>query len=326
MQQRLYVRHGAAGPMGPTRLLAAALILTAGLSGCIGQDLPGPTGQTPDGGTGSPAPSAEAREGTDGTNTSDRSDRHPPWPSLDEATIRPGASVLTFTSDTGEEWPACTANFVFRSPDNASLYLGTAAHCVTDHEIGATVDVAEGEASGTLVYSSWKALGGEEEWTGAKLYNDLALIRIPDAHRAKVHPAVVHYGGPTGLASPPDTGDQLLTYGDTEYREVAPGTDRLDPRRGVVTTANASWTMAYFTGPSIWGDSGSPVMTADGQALGVMSIWNYYLPWTNRPPEESLPHSNGLSNLGPALDFLHDETDLRVELVTWPMLTDEPVP
>jgi hypothetical protein len=69
------------------------------------------------------------------------------WPAIGEAVIRPGVPV---SSDTG----SCTSNFVYRSPDNETLYLGLAAHCLEGRE-NETVRIAGGAAEGIIAYNSW---------------------------------------------------------------------------------------------------------------------------------------------------------------------------
>lgn len=282
-------RHTGAGP-----LLVLVILVGASLAGCIGST--------------SPTPSNDSVDPSDGGGTGNASDPafDPGWPTLSEATLRPGI------------WAeGCTMNFVFRSPDNRSLYFGLAAHCVTDVEIGESVELAQGEGSGRLVYSSWKT-SGDDPWQGENVHNDFALLRVDDADRPLVHPAVEHFGGPAGIASPPEQGDRVWTYGNTSFRSVVPGGDTLDPREGVVQASRNESTAAYFAPPSIRGDSGSPAMTGDGKALGTMSTLNHV--WTDRLPDAPPPGSNTVSNLGYALDYLHENTDLRVELVTWKVL------
>lgn len=288
--------------MRRTVALLAILLL---VPGCIGED---PRTQAP---TGADQPAEPQDTDQDQDQTSRAG-----WPSLDEAKLRPGMPIGEFTAATGETWPSCTANFVFRTSDNDTLYVGTAAHCVDDLDRGDPVSLAEGVAVARLAYSSWNT-SGDEPWEGENFHNDFALLRVEDEYRDLVHPAILHFGGPTGIAPAPDPGDRLWTYGNTEYREAAPQTDRLDPREGIVEDSRSKSTYAYLPG-TVPGDSGSPVMTADGAALGTMSTLNRV--WTQRLPDTPPPGSNSVSNLGYALDYLHANTDLRVELVTWEIL------
>lgn len=233
----------------------------------------------------------------------------PGWPPLEEATIRPG---VTF--------PSCTTSFLFRSPDNRTLYLGTAAHCVDDRRMDEQVELAGGTATAYLAYSSWR-VSGDGAFEGENWYNDFALLRIAPADRGKVHPAVHHWGGPTGVADPPGAGEIVRTYGDSSFRE-APGLDRLDPREGVVVSSTENQTRAYLGG--IPGDSGSPVLTTEGAAVGVVSTLNRA--WADHLRDHPPPGSNSVSNLGYALDYLHEHTDLQVELVPWEPLSSATVP
>src|SRR5687768_14596577 len=98
----------------------ALLAVSALLSGCAG----GGAGESGagDGAPGSPADGQAAAGAGDGGGSA------PPaiqWASPEAATIRPGVQMVSETAQ-------CTSNFVFRSPDNQSIFLGFAAHCVDE--------------------------------------------------------------------------------------------------------------------------------------------------------------------------------------------------
>src|SRR5690606_15715364 len=118
------------------------------------------------------------------------------------------------------EGAQCTGNFVFT--DAASnVYVGYAAHCAGTGEatdtngcnvdslpLGTKVDFTEGGSlvssgtrvgGGTLVYSSWKAMGqaGETD-ANTCAYNDFALVKVDAADTGKVNPSIPIWGGPTG--------------------------------------------------------------------------------------------------------------------------------
>lgn len=238
-------------------------------------------------------------DGSDGNGSSDAG-----WPAPADARIRPGVKIADGT---------CTANFVFSSPDNATLYIGTASHCVGGMSTGDRVTIA-GEGAGTLVYCSWQIemeadACPEDSTTESDPDNDFALVEIHDSRRGTVHPAVLGFGGPTDLAvsGQVSTGDRVLTYGNTPLRDPA---SAHDPREGVVTTSGDWTTTAYFATPSVFGDSGSPVLTADGQALGVL-VTIVIAPQ---------PAANGIVNLDAAVAYMEDNTDLDVELKTWDLI------
>src|SRR6185503_9511027 len=130
------------------------------------------------------------------------------WAALGVATIRPGASI-----DDG----SCTANFVFTSLDNSTVYLGTAAHCFSDdgntqtdgcaanvQPLGTTRDIQGTTHAAVLVYSSWVAMQANPGASAPCLGNDFALMQLDPEDAAKVNPAMQSFGGPTGLAEVKD--------------------------------------------------------------------------------------------------------------------------
>lgn len=230
------------------------------------------------------------------------------WPAEKDATIRPGIQVV---SDTGQ----CTSNFVFTSPDNASLYLGLAAHCVDGLELGAPVDIG-GVATGTLAYSSWLTMDEvDEKDASVRGLNDFALILIPPDARGLVHPAVRYFGGPTALADSTAvaTGDKVITYGNSGLRqEIEPASWH----EGYVLETSEWSTTIYTVGPGVPGDSGSGVMTADGRALGIL-VTLTILPTTG---------SNGVTHLDKALDYAREQGAIDVRLATWELLNGGVLP
>lgn len=222
------------------------------------------------------------------------------WPSADGAAIRPGVQVV---SETGQ----CTSNFLFASADNASLYLGLAAHCVEGLSIGAPLDIADGAATGTLAYSSWITMDEVAETDAATLdANDFALILLPPEARSLAHPGMQHFGGPTALAASADvgTGDKVLTYGNSGLRQ---GIDALSWHEGYVVEASEWTTTIYTATPGVPGDSGSGVLTGDGRALGIL-VTLTIAPTTG---------SNGVTHLDRALDYAREHAGIDVTLATW---------
>lgn len=216
----------------------------------------------------------------------------PGWPALDEAVIRPGVKIVagpiqTDVGPVGELSGQCTANFVFSTPDNHTLYLGTASHCFANTAaIGDPVSIAGGAVTGTLAYCSWGTVDetdtcpsktqNDEGWA-----NDFALVQLPVEARNLVHPALLHWGGPTGILKSPPVADQhVLNFGNSPLRDAdqqGAGSDAADASEGITTTPitplapSADWsTFARFASPRVLGDSGSAVILADGTALGVL--------------------------------------------------------
>jgi hypothetical protein len=237
------------------------------------------------------------------------------WATLGAATIRPGVQVL---SDGGQ----CTSNFLFTSPDNRSVYIGFAAHCVTHNDpnsaedgcdsasdpmdIGTKLDVEGAEHPATLVYTSW---GTMQEQGGANAeecaFNDFAFAELDARDAAKANPAMLFFGGPTALADPGDVGmlDKVMTYGDSGLRA---GLSALSPHEGYVIEApgNHGWTTQVYTLPQgIPGDSGSGVITADGAALGVLVTISYG------------GGSNGVTTLANAMAYAA-ESGVPIDLAT----------
>ncbi len=148
----------------------------------------------------------------------------------------------------------CTANFIFAS--GTTRYVGTARHCVDrkGQEVTMQVDTTTLAVVGTVSHMT----SGDGE-PG----NDWALIQIDPAVAAKwgVNPAVPVVGGPQGIYTGCDvTG--VKYYGHGYGVAVAQG----KPEFGVATNWNND---GYgWTGFGAPGDSGSPVLTAAGQAAG----------------------------------------------------------
>lgn len=148
----------------------------------------------------------------------------------------------------------CTANFVFT--DGSSQYIGTARHC-TDR-IGQEVTMQVDTTTLAVVGTVAKMTSGE-----GVPGNDWALIKIDPAVAAKwgVDPAVPVVGGPQGIYT--GCGPEAVKYYGHGYG-VLVGQGK--PEAGLAT----NWYDDGFgwTGFGAPGDSGSPVLTAGGQAAG----------------------------------------------------------
>ncbi len=260
--------------------------------------------------------------GTQQANDTGQPEAPASWPALGEASVRPGVQV---TSD-GRQ---CTSNFLFRTPDNRTLMLGIAAHCVAegpsdnvngcdpDNEpvpLGSEVKISGADAPGLLIYSAWHTMQAVEESSDAACRgNDFALVAITPTDRANVHPAVRHFGGPTGQAGSPSVGDKVLWYGNSGLRG---GVEETNDHEGYVVDAGGWSANVYTVSPGVPGDSGSGVMTGDGQALGILST-------VEVSPRAG---SNGVTLLQPALAYAEEHAGLTVELVPWEQLDDGRLP
>jgi hypothetical protein len=270
------------------RTLAAALLLVALLSGCFGgSDEPEPcreppceAGPTPTPTSpGAPPPTTPTVPPGPGPGPQPAQPHIPAnatygpprnWTEPGMARIRPGAAL-----DDG----SCTANFVFTSLDNRTVYLGTAAHCFSNDintqtngceadidDLNATM-VVDGGGRARLVYSSWHAMQKAGETDQDLCFgNDFALLELSPADANVTSPALKHWGGPTGIAEGATAREKVLSYGNSGSR---PQDSSLSPREGIVLRPGPLCdTSVVFPNPAIPGDSGSPVILGDGRALG----------------------------------------------------------
>lgn len=275
------------------------------------------------------APGPAAAEGPDAADGGG-------WPPLDEAPVRPGVRLGELHARPGAlGGKLCTGNFIFQSPDNASLYLGTAAHCVRGMKPGDAVAIegvgGRAGATGTLAYSSFVAmdvrdelsprLSEDEDAAPHRDNNDFALIRIDDAHRRLVHPATLHYGGPTGIVPSGEigVGARVLLYGSSATKGEA---DALSVQAGCVVRPGPRASRLHMDNPGVPGDSGGPVLRADGRALGVLT---HFGPGVATDPPLVRGGTNYVTNLDMALAYAREVFGLHVELVTWPRLGGAPL-
>lgn len=260
------------------------------------------------------AEGCDGGNGTDGNGTegNETGNASRTWPAKDEASIRPG--VLLDADGT-----RCTVGFIVSDADNTTLYATTASHCVGGMSIGDPVSLGGIEDAATIAYCSWGTIEGtngscpdEDEAPSDEEDNDLAILRIDDDHRDEVHPAVLRWGGPTAVADVPvPFGTHVLTYGASSFRFST-----LDGREGYVTTSDEETTTAYFATSSVLGDSGSPVITSDGTAVGHIST-------VVLAPQAG---ANGIVNLQPTLAFAADATGVDYELKIWEVVDDGTLP
>lgn len=195
------------------------------------------------------------------------------------AAIGPG----TVTETTGAG--LCTAGFVATA--GARTYLVQAAHCAgtgdeteTDGCTSATVPLGtpvrvhgrDGTVTGTLAWSSWTTMQARGETDpDACAYNDLALVELPAAAAGGAGAAVPFFGGPAGVrATPLAGGEQVFGLSNP------PGPDGVRTAGARAGTAagevGGGWGHAVYTlSPGVAGESGSPLLDARGDAVGVLS-------------------------------------------------------
>lgn len=224
------------------------------------------------------------------------------WAPVDQATIRPGAQLV---SETG----GCTANFVYTS--GADVFIGSAAHCTAEGTsvdgcanpslpLGTPVQVEGAQRPATLFYSSWQTMQATGETdTNACRFNDLALLRLDPRDHERVNPTMPEWGGPLGLSDGASTGEDLYTYhqpdGGTRAKQ---GT--------IVAREGGGWTYEVRTGldPGVPGDSGSGYLDETGRAFGLLSTIEFF--------PSAL--SNGATDLRMALDYARRSTGLEATL------------
>lgn len=179
------------------------------------------------------------------------------WALGEGAEIGPGAPL-------GD---SCTVGFVLRNARNDSLFFVTARHCVGPS--GNEVRSADGRILGKVV-----ARGHEgSDWT---------VVRIEDARRAQVSPAVRYWTGPSGVApvdarSVNETHDSEIVcyYGwGANYSRVESPRHRCGRSAFYYVVFNEGKATYYllFDGKADGGDSGAPLIDhATGQAIGIVT-------------------------------------------------------
>ncbi|HLJ08044.1 MAG TPA: hypothetical protein VKX24_05875 [Acidimicrobiia bacterium] len=257
--------------------------------------------------------------------------------------VRPGGRVVTTIGD-------CTLNFLFRAPDG-TRYIGTAGHCVN---LGTEHTFKDSDSSGNgHIEKIWARGTGPvaKDPTGQRIGEfvyavvhdpkDFALIRLDPG--VKASPEMCYFGAPRGLFTS-DTDDALVLryYGNGTAVGAAkvgvepsvgrpPGIDDggVAPARSAVAMGTPDPDHVYAAGVALPGDSGAGVMTADGQALGVLVTAGVHgIRFAGGPdsiPAPShLPRADdkgvdvgtmGITRLGPQLARASEELGVPLELV-----------
>jgi hypothetical protein len=212
--------------------------------------------------------------------------------------VRPG-TVLHSGSE------LCTFAFVFQGSDRRR-YVATAGHCAFDPDpardpgrtqvwkpgTGPVVTDAADRPVGRFVYAT---LAGQ--------FHDFALIRLDNGVTAD--PQVCHFGGPTGINTTVANDDlQVHHYG----RAVGLG-DYLPARTGDMFFGLYRPDYVYFYGAASEGDSGSPVLDANGAAIGLVT--DLATPFTGNV---------GVNRLADHLAAAQKALRIKLTLVTAPTL------
>ena len=233
--------------------------------------------------------------------------------------VRPGSRLLNNFSG------FCTANFLFRSPDG-TRYLGTAAHCIGESEGGGddphervwpggtgpkALD-AEGRRIGRFAYGALQSHG---TGVGVTYDRNFALVQLDPGVEASAE--VCFFGGPSGLSAT-DTADTLVLhyYGGGESGEALPA-------RSAVAQGTPHPDYVYATGVALSGDGGSPVVTSDGLAFGMLVTFSPhgvgFSTEPGGPPAayvESQQGTIGIIRLAPQLARASEALGAPLELVT----------
>lgn len=155
----------------------------------------------------------------------------------------------------------CTAGFMFRD-SRGRRYMVTTAHCYFKP---GTLFVAPGDEGGDLVWRN-RAIVGEFVYADYRPGQDFALFRL--FREVPASPALTYWGGPTHLHR-----ERTLTPVVVRHSGVGLTFKDAAPHRTSVVAGTAHAAMVQGVGPISAGDSGSPVMTAQGGALAYVTSY-----------------------------------------------------
>jgi hypothetical protein len=212
--------------------------------------------------------------------------------------VRPGTQLKSGTE-------LCTFGFLFRGSDNRR-YAATAGHCAfatdPDRTVGKTVTwqagigpVVRDGADKQVGRFAYATLNGE--------FQDFALVRLDTG--VPYTAQMCHFGGPTGITTAVHNDDmQVHHYG----RGVGLG-DKLPARTGDMFFGLYRADYVYFYGAAAEGDSGSPVITDSGAAVGL--ITDLTTPFTGNV---------GVNRLADHLRASETALKIKLTLLTAPLL------
>lgn len=193
--------------------------------------------------------------------------------------VRPGGLVLI------DDWAHCTLNYLFvgyRRDEHGNVvedgrYMGTAGHCAL-HNGGGEHVFAPGEAPVGYGYGPGpdpQRLGEFAYAVGTYYPNppgDFALLKLDEGVEAD--PQMCHFGGPTGIHDPDFNSSPGIVQHYGWGHPVVWSPHFLGPgwpvhaRSGYAASSGPANFLAFMVTSS--GDSGSPVQTEDGRAVGLM--------------------------------------------------------
>jgi hypothetical protein len=166
--------------------------------------------------------------------------------------VRPGAAVVTPIG-------LCTLNFLFHGTDG-SEYVGTAGHCLLE---GSELRQAVfGPGAGPVALDGSGARIGTFAYAALDNERDFSLIRLDPGVAAS--PEACGFGGPTRL----DTGP-IAPLTSLHYVAQGAFTGDLVPARMQLALGEDALSVTSL-GLASPGDSGGPVVRADGSAVGIL--------------------------------------------------------
>jgi hypothetical protein len=188
----------------------------------------------------------------------------------------------------GGSTAGCTANFIWEGA-SGDLFLGAAGHCflpsgaaaernaggsydASGVTVEACVDCAFGGAlalngvTGGRLVELGEVVYARQSENGAGVGNDFGLVRIPDAVKPLLDPAMPKFGGPTEVGQV-DGGEPVCHYGNA----VAFGETFLTKGRtgAGFGTSGDSWSAGTTSAP---GDSGAAVQSCQPTASGFQGV------------------------------------------------------
>lgn len=224
--------------------------------------------------------------------------------------VRPGAAVNVSGGN-------CTMNFLFEGfklvkgqKVSTGRYVGTAGHCIVSVGVertwsGATGPIAydgAGKRIGTVVYATLVDP------------KDFALIHLDPGVQANAQ--MCHWGGPLALNRELSKDPVVLRQsGQGEgFGQSVPGRTHLG-----TSMANANHVRAL--GPALYGDSGSPVITDDGEAVGVLVAGGVFAGVRTDAVDSGIIQ---ITRLGPQMDRAANQLGLvDLQLLTAPLTAED---
>jgi hypothetical protein len=178
--------------------------------------------------------------------------------------VRPGAATYAIVGK--RTLGVCTLNFIFKGRDGYT-YAGTAGHCVSSSNYEKKWPGYTGKRAYYNPYgpphANYRAYMGNYAYGVYNDTKDFALIRLKPG--LKANPKMCYFGGPDGMYTKHEPGPALLKqFGNGVYWG-----SRLPARTHVAPTMIEK--DGFFAlGQAGPGDSGSGVINASGQAVGVL--------------------------------------------------------